>query len=132
MRILVVEDEPRMADLLRRALAEDGHTVDVAGTGDSGYGYAVAVAYDAIVLDVLLPAASGFEVCARLRRRGVWTPVLMLTARDAVADRIRGLDGGADDYLTKPFDLAELFARLRALTRRGSARGGCWAAAAVC
>ncbi len=119
MRILVVEDEPRMAGLLRRALVEEGYAVDVADAGDTGYEYAVAVAYDAIVLDVLLPGASGFEVCARLRRRGVWTPVLMLTARDAVTDRIRGLDGGADDYLTKPFDLAELFARIRALARRG-------------
>jgi two-component system OmpR family response regulator len=119
MRILVVEDEPRMAGLLRRALVEEGYAVDVAEAGDTGFGYAVAVAYDAIVLDVLLPGASGFEVCARLRRHGVWTPVLMLTARDAVTDRIRGLDGGADDYLTKPFDLAELFARIRALARRG-------------
>ncbi len=109
-----------MAGLLRRALVEEGYAVDVAEAGDTGYGYAVAVAYDAIVLDVLLPGGSGFEVCARLRRHGVWTPVLMLTARDAVNDRIRGLDGGADDYLTKPFDLAELFARIRALARRGA------------
>ena len=97
MRVLVVEDEPEMAGLLRRALVEEGYAVDVAHTGDGGYQHAVAVAYDAIVLDVLLPGASGFEVCARLRRSGVWIPVLMLTARDAVADRIRGLDGGADD-----------------------------------
>jgi two-component system OmpR family response regulator len=108
-----------MAALLRRALTEEGYAVDVAGSGDTGHDYAVAVAYDAIVLDVLLPGCSGFETCARLRRHGVWTPVLMLTARDAVTDRIRGLDGGADDYLTKPFDLAELFARIRALARRG-------------
>src|SRR5439155_833389 len=79
----------------------------------------IAVGYDAIVLDVLLPGGSGFEVCTRLRRRRVWTPVLMLTARDAVADRVRGLDGGADDYLTKPFSLVELLARIRALARRG-------------
>jgi two-component system OmpR family response regulator len=120
MRVLVVEDEPRMAGLLRRALVEEGYAVDVADTGDSGYGYATAVGYDAIVLDVLLPGISGFEVCARLRRRAVWTPVVMLTARDAVPDRIRGLDGGADDYLTKPFSLAELLARIRALVRRGA------------
>jgi two-component system OmpR family response regulator len=101
--VLVVEDEPEMADLLRRALVEEGYAVD----------------YEVIVLDVLLPGGSGFEVCARLRRRRLWTPVLMLTARDAVADRVRGLDGGADDYLTKPFNLAELLARIRALARRG-------------
>lgn len=119
MKVLVVEDEPKMAGLLRRALVEEGYAVDVAATGDAGYDQAIALAYDAIVLDVLLPGISGFEVCARLRRRGIWTPVLMLTARDAVADRVRGLDGGADDYLTKPFSLPELFARVRALARRG-------------
>jgi DNA-binding response OmpR family regulator len=121
VRVLVVEDEPEMAGLLRRALVEEGYAADVARTGDEGYQHAVAVSYDAIVLDVLLPGASGFDVCARLRRRGVWTPVLMLTARDAVADRVRGLDGGADDYLTKPFSLVELLARIRALARRGGA-----------
>jgi two-component system OmpR family response regulator len=120
VRVLVVEDEPTMAGLLRRALIEEGYAVDVADTGDDGYRYATAAAFDAIVLDVLLPGASGFDVCARLRRRQVWTPVLMLTARDAVADRVRGLDGGADDYLTKPFNLAELLARIRALARRGA------------
>jgi len=97
VRVLIVEDEPKMAGLLRRALVEEGYAVDVAATGDASYDQAVAVGYDVIVLDILLPGASGFEVCARLRRRGVWTPVLMLTARDAVADRVRGLDGGADD-----------------------------------
>jgi two-component system OmpR family response regulator len=120
VRILVVEDESRMATLLRRALVEDGYAVDLVGAGDTGYRYATTHAYDAIVLDVQLPGCSGFDVCARLRHGGVWTPVLMLTARDAVSDRIRGLDGGADEYLTKPFDLAELFARIRALVRRGS------------
>jgi two-component system, OmpR family, response regulator len=119
VRVLVVEDEPEMAGLLRRALVEEGYAVDLAGNGDHGYRHAVTTSYDAIVLDVLLPGASGFEVCARLRRQEVWTPVLMLTARDAVADRVRGLDGGADDYLTKPFSLVELLARVRALTRRG-------------
>jgi len=119
VRVLVVEDEPEMAGLLRRALVEEGYAVDVAHTGDGGYQLAVTVSYDVIVLDVLLPGASGFEVCARLRRTGVWSPVLMLTARDGVTDRVRGLDGGADDYLTKPFSLVELLARIRALARRG-------------
>jgi two-component system OmpR family response regulator len=120
VRVLVVEDEPTMAGLLRRALVEEGYAVDVVGTGDAGYRYATAAGYDTIVLDVLLPGGSGFDVCARLRRGQVWTPVLMLTARDAVADRVRGLDGGADDYLTKPCSLDELLARIRALARRGA------------
>ena len=119
MRVLVVEDEPKMAGLLRRGLAEEGYAVDVAADGAEGFGAAVSRDYDVVVLDVMLPRLSGFEVCRRLRRDEVWVPVLMLTARAAVADRIRGLDGGADDYLTKPFHLDELFARLRALTRRG-------------
>ncbi len=119
MRVLVVEDEPRMAALLRRAFVEEGYAVDVTSTGEDGYQHARTVGYDTIVLDVLLPGGSGFGVCTRLRRDGVWTPVLMLTARDAVADRVRGLDSGADDYLTKPFSLPELLARVRALTRRG-------------
>jgi two-component system OmpR family response regulator len=108
-----------MAGLLRRALTEEGYAVDLPATGDAGYDQAVALSYDAIVLDVLLPGISGFEVCARLRLRAIWTPVLMLTARDAVGDRVRGLDGGADDYLTKPFSLPEMLARVRALARRG-------------
>jgi two-component system OmpR family response regulator len=119
VRVLVVEDEPKMAGLLRRGLAEEGYAVDVAATGPDGLDAAVSRDYDAVLLDVMLPGLSGFEVCRRLRHDEVWVPVLMLTARDAVADRISGLDGGADDYLTKPFHLAELFARLRALTRRG-------------
>ncbi|HEY2766027.1 MAG TPA: response regulator transcription factor [Pseudonocardiaceae bacterium] len=119
MRVLVVEDEPKMAGLLRRGLAEEGYAVDVATDGPDGWGAAVSRDYDAVVLDVMLPRLSGLEVCRRLRQGQVWVPVLMLTARDAVADRICGLDGGADDYLTKPFQLDELFARLRALTRRG-------------
>ncbi|NKQ56927.1 response regulator transcription factor [Amycolatopsis sp. K13G38] len=119
MRVLVVEDEPKMAGLLRRGLAEEGYAVDVATDGAEGFGAAASRDYDAVVLDVMLPGLSGFEVCRRLRRNRVWVPVLMLTARDALPDRIVGLDGGADDYLTKPFHLAELFARLRALTRRG-------------
>ena len=119
MRVLVVEDEVKMASLLRRGLLEEGHAVDVAATGDKALGMATAVEYDAVVLDVMLPGLDGLEVCRRLRRAGVWSPVLMLTARDAVDDRVAGLDAGADDYLPKPFSFAELLARLRALVRRG-------------
>jgi two-component system OmpR family response regulator len=119
VRVLVVEDEPKMAELLRRGLVEEGYAVDVAADGPEGYAAAVSQHYDAVVLDVMLPGMSGLEVCRRLRQDHVGVPVLMLTARAAVPDRISGLDGGADDYLTKPFHLAELFARLRALTRRG-------------
>src|SRR3954453_5783567 len=118
MRVLVVEDEIKMAGLLRRGLGEEGLAVDVAGTGEDALVRAGATDYDAIVLDVSLPGISGFETCRRLRERGAWAPVLMLTARDSVEDRIAGLDGGADDYLTKPFSLRELTARLRALFRR--------------
>src|ERR671915_2439776 len=121
MRVLVVEDEVKMARLLRRGLEEEGHAADVAATGDDALWMGASVEYDAIVLDVMLPGADGFEVCRRLRERGVWAPVLMLTARDAVDDRIAGLDAGADDYLPKPFSFAELLARLRALVRRGAA-----------
>ena len=119
MRVLVVEDEPKMAGLLRRGLTEEGYAVDVVGDGQAGWAAAVSRGYDALVLDLMLPGLSGFEVCRRLRASRVWVPVLMLTARGALADRVAGLDGGADDYLTKPFHLAELFARLRALIRRG-------------
>ena len=119
MRVLIVEDEPKMAGLIRRGLVEEGHAADVAASGEDAVWMAGAHAYEAIVLDVMLPGASGFETCRRLRDDGVWTPVLMLTARDAVTDRVAGLDAGADDYLTKPFSLAELLARLRALARRG-------------
>jgi two-component system, OmpR family, response regulator len=119
VRVLVIEDEPKMVQLLRRGLTEEGYAVDVASDGLDGFGAAVSRGYDAIVLDVMLPGISGFEVCARLRRDGLWVPVLMLTARGTVVDRVHGLDGGADDYLTKPFHLDELFARIRALIRRG-------------
>jgi two-component system OmpR family response regulator len=119
MRILVVEDEPKMAALVARALREEGHAADVAAQGEDALWMAQAAPYDAIVLDVMLPGVDGFEVLRRLRADGVWTPVLMLTARDAVGDRVGGLDSGADDYLTKPFSFAELFARLRAIARRG-------------
>jgi two-component system OmpR family response regulator len=118
MRVLVVEDEIKMAGLLRRGLAEEGLAVDVSGSGEDALIRAAATDYDAIVLDVMLPGISGFETCRRLREKGTWSPVLMLTARDSVEDRIAGLDGGADDYLTKPFSLGELSARLRALVRR--------------
>ena len=119
MRILVVEDELKMASLLRRGLVEEGHAVDVARTGDDALWMAGAAEYDAIVLDLMLPGVDGLEVCRRVRESGVWAPVLMLTARDAVADRVAGLDAGADDYLAKPFSFAELLARIRALVRRG-------------
>ena len=118
MRVLVVEDETRMARLVKRGLEEEGHAVDVAGDGPEGLWLATENRYAAIVLDVMLPGFDGFELCRRLRAEGVWVPVLMLTARDAVGDRVRGLDAGADDYLVKPFSLLELAARLRALARR--------------
>ena len=114
----MVEDEPRMAGLLKRALQEEGHAVDVAADGREGLWLATENAYGAIVLDVMLPGLDGIEVCRRLRESGAWAPVLMLTARDGVTDRVRGLDAGADDYLVKPFSLLELAARLRALARR--------------
>jgi two-component system OmpR family response regulator len=119
MRVLIVEDELKMAGLVRRGLTEAGHAADVATTGDDALWMAEAHPYDAIVLDVMLPGRNGFETCRALRKAGVWAPVLMLTARDAVEDRVAGLDAGADDYLTKPFSFAELLARLRALVRRG-------------
>jgi two-component system OmpR family response regulator len=120
MRVLVVEDEIKMASLIRRGLHEEGLTTDVAVKGEDALWMAQATEYDAIVLDVMLPGIDGFETCRRLRGAGVWAPVLMLTARDAVEDRVAGLDGGGDDYLTKPFSFAELLARLRALSRRGT------------
>ena len=118
-----MEDEVRMAGLLRRALKEEGHAVDVAVDGPQGLWLATENEYGAIVLDVMLPGMDGFQLCRRLRESGAWAPVLMLTARDGVTDRVRGLDAGADDYLVKPFSLLELAARLRALARRdGRAR----------
>jgi two-component system, OmpR family, response regulator len=118
MRVLVVEDDTRMSRLLKRGLEEEGHAVDLAGDGPEGLWLATENPYAAIVLDVMLPGFDGFELCRKLRAAGVWVPVLMLTARDAVNDRVRGLDAGADDYLVKPFSLLELAARLRALVRR--------------
>ena len=120
MRVLIVEDELKMAGLIRRGLLEEGYAADVAQSGEDAIWMAEAHQYDAIVLDVILPGLSGFETCRHLRTAGVWSPVLMLTARDAVEDRVEGLDAGADDYLTKPFSFAELLARLRSLSRRGA------------
>ena len=120
MRILIAEDELKMASLLARGLMEEGHAVDVERTGDGALRMARAVEYDAVVLDLMLPGLDGVEVCRRLREGSVWTPVLMLTARDGVEDRVAGLDAGADDYLVKPFSFTELLARLRALVRRGA------------
>jgi two-component system, OmpR family, response regulator len=121
MRVLVVEDEPKMATLVARGLREEGHAADVAARGEDALWMANAAPYDAIVLDVMLPGLDGFATCRQLREQGVWAPVLMLTARDAVGDRVDGLDAGADDYLLKPFSFAELLARLRALARRAPA-----------
>jgi two-component system OmpR family response regulator len=118
MRILVVEDEARLAALLRRGLTEEAHAVDLAADGEEALDWVAIGEYDAIVLDVMLPGIDGVEVCRRLRRQRMQTPILLLTARDSIADRVRGLDAGADDYLVKPFAFAELTARLRALARR--------------
>jgi two-component system OmpR family response regulator len=119
MRVLIVEDHLKMAGLIKRGLQKEGMATDVATNGEDALWRAQATEYDAIILDVMLPGIDGFEVCGRLRAEGVWAPILMLTARDAVRDRVAGLDGGADDYLTKPFSYSELLARLRALVRRG-------------
>ncbi len=120
MRVLVVEDEKRLAAGLRKGLEADGFAVDVALNGTDGLWLAQEEPYDAIVLDLMLPEVSGFEICERLREARNWTPILMLTARDGASDEIRALDTGADDYLTKPFAHAVLVARLRALLRRGA------------
>jgi two-component system OmpR family response regulator len=119
MRLLIAEDDPKLARALDRGLRRAGYGVDVASDGDAALLNARVYDYDAVVLDVMLPSRDGFDVCRTLRDERRWTPVLLLTARDQVADRIRGLDAGADDYLVKPFDFGELLARLRALTRRG-------------
>ena len=121
MRVMVVEDSKRMSHLLGHILREDGHAVDEVANGEEALWMADESELDAIVLDVTLPSMDGFEFCKRLRDKGRFTPVLMLTARDAVRDRVAGLDAGADDYLTKPFDVEELRARVRALIRRGPA-----------
>jgi DNA-binding response OmpR family regulator len=124
MRVLLVEDEPRIADFVRRGLTEEGHAVDVAADGEEAVDWPAVADFDVIILDVMLPIRDGFDVCRTLRAQGVSAPILMLTARDAVDDRVRGLDSGADDYLVKPFAFAELLARLRALSRRQPAVHG--------
>jgi two-component system copper resistance phosphate regulon response regulator CusR len=122
MRILIVEDEPKIAAFLRKGLGENGFVVDVAGQGDDGLHLARTGAYDLIILDVMLPGRDGWSVLTALRHEGKQTPVLYLTARDAVADRVKGLELGADDYLVKPFAFSELLARIRSVLRRGPAR----------
>jgi DNA-binding response OmpR family regulator len=122
MRVLVVEDDPKISRFLVKGLSEDQHLVDVAEDGLAAEARALESDYDAIVLDLMLPGQDGFAVCRRLRDQGVDAPILVVTARDGIADRVRGLDSGADDYLTKPFAFDELLARLRALTRRGRTR----------
>jgi DNA-binding response OmpR family regulator len=122
VKLLVVEDEPRMLELLRRGLTEEGHTVTCASDGTEGWQLARGYEFDAIVLDIMLPGLHGFEITKRLREAKIRTPVLMLTAKDSVPDIVRGLDAGADDYLTKPFAFHEVLARLRALQRRATSR----------
>jgi two-component system OmpR family response regulator len=119
MRLLVIEDDLKLVRALERGLEQEGYAVDVARTGGEALDHATRRPYDAVILDLMLPGVDGFTVCQTLRDRERWYPVLMLTARGDVADRIRGLDSGADDYLVKPFDFGELLARLRALIRRG-------------
>lgn len=118
MRILVIEDEKKVAEFIKNGLAEEGYAVDTAPDGDAGYELATSNEYDAILLDILLPKIDGITLCSTLRSEGLHTPILMLTAKDAVKDKVRGLDAGADDYLTKPFAFEELLARIRALLRK--------------
>jgi two-component system OmpR family response regulator len=120
MRVLLVEDKLKLATALRRGMRKEGLSVDVAPTGEEAVWMGASSSYDVIVLDVMLPGIDGFETCRRLRSHSVWAPILMLTARESVNDRVAGLDSGADDYLTKPFSFRELLARLRALVRRGA------------
>jgi two-component system, OmpR family, response regulator len=119
VRVLVVEDKVKLAAVLGRGLRKEGLSADLTATGEDAIWMAASTRYDAVILDVMLPGIDGFETCRRLRAKGIWSPILMLTARDSVDDRVAGLDSGADDYLTKPFSLRELLARLRALVRRG-------------
>ena len=124
MRILLVEDEERIADFIRRGLSEEGYAVDIARDGEEAVDWPAVADFDVIILDVMLPIRDGIDVCNTLRQRGLRTPILMLTAKDAIEDRVRGLDIGADDYLVKPFAFAELLARVRALIRRPPAAHG--------
>jgi two-component system OmpR family response regulator len=121
VRVLVIEDEAKLAAVVARGLREEGYAADIAGRGEDALWMARAASYDVILLDVMLPGADGFDICRQLRALGVWSPVLMLTARDAIDDRVNGLDAGADDYLVKPFSFEELLARMRALVRRAPA-----------
>src|SRR5919202_2333085 len=123
MRVLVVEDEAKLAELLRHKLRREGMGVDVASNGEEALVRAMATEYDLILLDLMLPGIDGFGVCKWLRENSIWSPTLMLTARDGIEDRVRGLDSGADDYLVKPFEREELLARMRALLRRRPPRG---------
>lgn len=118
MQVLVVEDEKRLAEALAHILEEQKYMVDIAFDGEDGYDYAVSGIYDVIILDIMLPKMNGYEVASRLRKKKIATPILMLTAKDQIADKVKGLDAGADDYMTKPFAAEELLARVRALTRR--------------
>lgn len=122
MRILVIDDEPMIADAVRRGLTAEGFVVDITGSGDEGLMHATVTNYDAIVLDIMLPGMNGFAVCKNLRERNIWTPILMLTAKDGDYDQAEALDTGADDYLTKPFSFVVLVARIRALLRRSTNR----------
>jgi heavy metal response regulator len=124
MRILLVEDEPQLADFIVRGLTENGHSVDLAADGEEALHWPGVADFDLLILDVMLPVSDGINVCKTLRTQGLRTPVLMLTARDAIEDRVRGLDAGADDYLVKPFAFSELLARIRALSRREPALVG--------
>lgn len=132
MRVLIVEDQPNIASYLRRALEEQGYAVDLAASGPEALRWAAVVKYDLVVLDIMLPGIDGIAVCRRLRGQGSQAAILMLTARDAVDDRVLGLDAGADDYLVKPFDLRELLARLRALGRRDTAKSATLSVADLC
>ncbi len=126
MRLLIVEDNHRLNRVLQMSLVEAGYAVDAVFDGQEGQQFAEAVAYDAIILDIMLPGKDGLAVCCDLRQRGVNAPILLLTARDTVQDRVRGLDSGADDYLVKPFAMSELLARLRALLRREASQKAAW------
>jgi heavy metal response regulator len=120
MRVLVIEDEKKVVDFISNGLAEEGYAVDVAHDGDQGYFLATTNEYDAILLDIMLPKMDGFTLCTKMRSEDNHTPILMLTAKDAIKDKVRGLDAGADDYLTKPFAFEELLARIRSLLRKKS------------
>lgn len=124
MRILVVEDEHRIAQSIKKGLEQEKYAVDVVYSGNEGYDFASTTTYDAIIMDLMIPGIDGLKVCAKLRSEGIHTPILMLTAKSTIEDKVVGLDSGADDYLTKPFAFTELLARLRALLRRPTKESG--------